>query len=92
MRRRADGLPAMLGESLLIQARSSADLQHFPPEDFEGRIELGNAEFPDLVFVNDLIPEGAGLVVKGGRGSSMFVVVDLTPPFGGKGAHSCNGC
>ncbi len=67
MRRRLDGLPALRGERLLMHARSSADREDFPPRKIDGQLQLGQAEFPDLAFVNDLIPPGAGLGVKGGR-------------------------
>ncbi len=69
MRRLAEGNPVMHGDGLLIEAHSPADLAHFPPEDFGGRISLGKAEFPDLTFLNEFLPEGAGLAVKSGRGA-----------------------
>jgi len=67
MRRQVDGPPMMQGDGLRIEARSPADLAHFPPEDFDGRIDLGRAEFPDLTFVNEFLPEGGGLTVERGR-------------------------
>ena len=69
MRRLAEGPPVMMGADLLIEARSSAELAKIPPEDFEGQIQLGKAEFPDLTFVNEMLPRGAGLAVQSGRGS-----------------------
>jgi len=69
MRREVEGPPVMKGAGLLIEARSPADLQQIPPEDFEGQIQLGKAEFPDLTFVNDMLPKGGGLAVQSGRGS-----------------------
>jgi hypothetical protein len=69
MHRLVDGPAVMRGEGLRIEARSPADLLHLPPEDFDGRLVLGKAEFPDLQFVNELIPGGAGLGIRGGRGT-----------------------
>ncbi len=68
MHRLAGGPPILRGAGLTIEARSPADLGRFPPEDFDGRIALGTAEFPDLTFVNDFLPGGAGLTVERGRG------------------------
>jgi hypothetical protein len=69
MRRQAEGESVMQGADLVIEARSPADLMQMPPEDFEGRLGLGTAEFPDLTFMNDMLPQGGGLQVKSGRGS-----------------------
>ena len=69
MRRQAEGDSVMKGTGLLIEARSPADLLLMPPEDFEGELELGTAEFPDLTFVNEMLPQGGGIEVKSGRGS-----------------------
>jgi hypothetical protein len=68
MRRLAEGPPVMKGAGLFIEARSPADLEKMPPKDVEGQIQLGKAEFPDLTFVNALLPGGKGLV-KNGRAS-----------------------
>jgi hypothetical protein len=69
MRREIEGAAVLHGDGLRIEARSPADLFQLPATDFDGRIDLGTAEFPDLTFVNELLPGGAGLVVRGGRGS-----------------------
>jgi hypothetical protein len=69
MRRQAEGEPVMKGADLVIEARSPADLMLMPPEDFEGKLGLGTAEFPDLTFMNGLLPPGGGFTVKSGRGS-----------------------
>ncbi len=81
MRRRVEGPPALQGERLLIHARSSGDLKDFPPQEIDGHLQLGNAEFPDLAFLNGLIPPGVGLDVKAGR-----AVVDGTFRTGGEDA------
>jgi hypothetical protein len=69
MRRLAEGDSIMEGTGLRIEARSPADLMLMPPEDFEGQLELGEAHFPDLTFVNELLPQGAAVEVRSGRGS-----------------------
>ena len=69
MRRLVEGPPVMKGAGLLVHARSPADLEKIPPEDFEGQIQLGTAEFPDLTFLNQMLPAGGGLAVQSGRGS-----------------------
>jgi len=57
------------GTGLLIEARSAADLMLMPPEDFDGKLEFGKATFPDLTFVNEMLPQGGGFTVKSGHGS-----------------------
>lgn len=69
MRRLVEGPPVMKGTGLQIAARSPANLAQIPPEEFEGRIELGKAEFPDLTFMNEMLPRGGGVKVKSGHGS-----------------------
>jgi hypothetical protein len=83
MRRQAEGAPVLRGQGLLLEARSPADLKQVPPDDFEGRLEFGRAEFPDLTFVNELLPGGGGMSVRSGRATleGGFAV----------GANSCHG-
>jgi len=85
MRRQVDGPPMMRGDGLRIEARSPADLAHLPPEDFDGRIELGHAEFPDLTFVNEFLPEGGGLTVGRGR-ATVEGALDVTEGKGCRGS------
>jgi adhesin HecA-like repeat protein len=58
--------PVLRGRGLRIDALSPASLQILPPQDFAGRIDLGQAELPELGFVNELLPGGAGVRVKEG--------------------------
>jgi hypothetical protein len=69
MRRLAEGDSVMKGTDLLIEARSPADLMLMPPDDFDGKLEFGEAMFPDLTFVNEMLPQGGGIEVRSGRGS-----------------------
>jgi hypothetical protein len=67
--RRLSETPIMTGAGFVIEARSPADLMQMPPEDFEGKIEFGEAQFPDLTFVNEMLPQGGGIAVTSGHGS-----------------------
>jgi hypothetical protein len=84
MRRLAEGPPVMEGRGLFIEARSAANLADIPPSEFDGQIQLGTAEFPDLTFVNEMLPKGGNLAVESGRGSvdGGFQIV---------GASNCHG-
>lgn len=77
--------PVLRGTGLRITAVSPAELGTLPPSDFAGRIELGQAELPQLTFVNELLPGGAGFRLKGGsaRAEGAFDVRD--------GGRSCEG-
>jgi hypothetical protein len=77
--------PVLRGTGLRITAASPATIGAFPPSDFNGRIELGQAEFPRLAFVNDFLPGGAGFRVKGGSATTegAFDVAE--------GVRSCKG-
>lgn len=85
LRNPSDTEPVMRGRGLRIDAHASASLARLPPPDFTGRIELGQAEFPRLAFVNEFFPGGAGVRVKRGsaRVEGAFDVKD--------GGHSCAG-
>jgi hypothetical protein len=77
--------PVMRGTGLRIDATSPATIATLPPSDFAGRIELGQAEMPQLTFVNELLPGGTGLRVKDGSARAEGVL-DVTD-----GGRSCNG-
>jgi hypothetical protein len=67
LRRGADAPePILRGQGLRILATTPASLGVIPPADFSGRLELGRAEFPRLDFVNEILPAGGGLRVRGG--------------------------
>lgn len=68
LRRGADAPePVMLGKGLRVVATSPASLETIPPAEFAGRLELGQAEFPRLDFLNALFPAGGGFRIRGGR-------------------------
>jgi hypothetical protein len=77
--------PVMRGRKLAIDARAPASLAQLPPPDFAGRIDVGEAELPDLTFVNEYLPGGGGVRVKRGsaRAEGSFDLND--------GGHSCKG-
>lgn len=77
--------PVLRGKGLRIVASSPASLEALPPSDFTGRIELGQAEIPELAFANEFLPGGARFRVKGGsaRAEGAFEVAD--------GGRSCKG-
>lgn len=62
----AKGEPFLLGRGLRVQATTPASLAAIPPSDFSGRLDLGKAEFPRLDFLNELLPVGGDLKVRGG--------------------------
>ena len=77
--------PVLRGTGLRITAASPATIGALPPSDFTGRIELGQAEIPQLAFVNEFLPGGAGVRVKGGSATAegAFDVAE--------GGRSCKG-
>ncbi|HEX9189558.1 MAG TPA: hypothetical protein VGB87_20955, partial [Vicinamibacteria bacterium] len=85
LRNPSDTEPVMRGRGLRIDAKTSASLVQLPPPDLTGRIELGQAELPELAFVNEFFPGGSGVRVKGGsaRVEGAFDVRDGGHSFAG---------